>query len=148
MTVDFDATPLEIVLSFAELQRRLVLLFLAQEQPRDREFFADVSRRGTVDLDGESWQFVRHGAGVSFKSRNGVVDVHVGLSQFPDGVDGWRLWQYLESKGIPGLVSGSDLIASDDESGLENLLATLAASGHLVKTNFGRSLYVPCRAHL
>jgi hypothetical protein len=71
------------------------------------------------------------------------VDAHVGLAQFPEGLDGWRLWQYLESKSIPGLSFRGEFFASDDESALDAMLAKLAAFGHLAMAPMVPPLFVP-----
>lgn len=53
-------------------------------------------------VDGETWRFNRHGAGVAFTSSSGVVvDVHRGVEQ-PDVIDAWRLVRYLETSGAVG----------------------------------------------
>jgi hypothetical protein len=56
---------------------------------------------GQIDIDGTTWTFQRHGAGLRFTSASDgrVVDMHQSLPR-SDVIDAWRLLQYLESQGV------------------------------------------------
>jgi hypothetical protein len=88
------------VSEYCVLQGRLVRHFLAKYSPRDLDRFRDVPN-GSFVLGAECWKHTRHGVGVSFESDDGVsVNAHVGMVDFPEGVDGGRLFEYLSSKGV------------------------------------------------
>lgn len=55
---------------------------------------------GRVDVNGATWSFQRHGAGLRFTSvaDGRVVDMHQSLPK-SNVIDAWRLLQYLESQG-------------------------------------------------
>ena len=73
-------------------------------QPADRERFRDVPNGMLVEA-GTTWTHQRHGAGVLFASSEGVrVNAHVAMAEYPEGIDGGRLFEYLESLGIASVV--------------------------------------------
>jgi hypothetical protein len=89
-----------LIKQFASLQGRLVRTFLDRYQPEDRERFRDVPN-GTLAEAGTTWAHQRHGAGILFTSSESVrVNAHVAMTEYPEGVDGGRLFEYLESLGI------------------------------------------------
>jgi len=89
---------------FSLLQGRLVREFLARYKPKDLERFRDVPN-GTIVEGGAQWMHKRHGAGILFININGVrVNAHVAMIEFPEGIDGGRLFEYIESLGMPSVV--------------------------------------------
>ncbi|WP_148314141.1 DUF6896 domain-containing protein [Sorangium cellulosum] len=94
----------QLLSQYALLQGRLVRKFLNLYRPKDLETFRDVPG-GTLSLYGRTWTHRRHGAGVSFVDPSDVkVNAHVGMVEFPEGVDGGRLFEYLESIGMSAIV--------------------------------------------
>ncbi|WP_437814633.1 DUF6896 domain-containing protein [Sorangium sp. So ce1078] len=97
---------MQLLSQYALLQGRLVRTFLNLYQPKDRETFRDVPS-GTLSMDGTTWTHQRHGAGVTFVDPSDVkVNAHVGMAECPEGVDGGRLFEYLESIGVAVVVYG------------------------------------------
>src|SRR5687767_706608 len=79
---------------FSRIQNGLVTKLLATVRPLDREYFRDVPD-GSLDFEGETWSYRRHGAGVAFRSAHGVtVDAHVAMADWPAAIDAWRLYLY------------------------------------------------------
>lgn len=91
---------------YASLQGRLVRKLLNLYQPKDRDTFRDVPS-GTLSMDGRTWTHRRHGAGVTFEDPRDVkVNAHVGMAEYPEGVDGGRLFEYLESIDVDTVAFG------------------------------------------
>jgi len=64
----------------------------------DWKWLLDFPRSGEVSIEGESWTFKKHGAGLMFSSSDGiVVDAHDMLEN-EEVIDAWRLEQFIESK--------------------------------------------------
>jgi hypothetical protein len=109
------------------LQGKLLEAFKsAYPKAQDWQWLFHFPSTGEVSVDQEQWKFRKHGAGIAFTSRSGVVvDLHDGL---PDTslVDAWRLLLYLESIKF---MKDSDQAQQD----LEKQLAELARSGLLRK---------------
>lgn len=94
----------QLVRQFAYVQGRLVRNFLEKYRPKDRERFRDVPNGMLVEA-GETWTHQRHGAGVAFvNSKNIRVNAHVAMAEYPEGIDGGRLFEYLESLGHTSVV--------------------------------------------
>ncbi|XYH97564.1 DUF6896 domain-containing protein [Sorangium sp. So ce1128] len=97
---------LQLLEQFASLQGRLVRKFLELYDPKDREGFRDAPR-GTLSMDGRTWKCQRHGAGIVFVDLSGVrVNAHVGMAECPEGMDGGRLFEYLDSLGLSVVIFG------------------------------------------
>jgi hypothetical protein len=111
------------------LQSQLVgALRLAYPAARDLKFLLDFPKTGEVTVEGETWRFDLHGAGVAFTSPAGVVvDVHRGLGQ-PGVVDAWRLLRFLETSGSVGL-------GTLEETAVDAELRALAQQGQLVSVD-------------
>ncbi|WP_370865966.1 DUF6896 domain-containing protein [Chondromyces apiculatus] len=123
----------QVVLEFCQLQRQLVAHFMDLHEPKDRERFSDVARVTVLRLGEQSWRCARHGAGISFKTAGSTVDAHVGLAIFADAIDGWRLLQFLESRGIASLSFEGESYPADEEEALGRLLASMSNAGILEK---------------
>ncbi|WP_437968479.1 hypothetical protein WMF04_03940 [Sorangium sp. So ce260] len=94
----------QLLSQYASLQGHLVRKLLNLHQPKDRETFRDVPS-GMLSMDGRTWAHRRHGAGVAFVNPSGIkVNANVGMAEFPEGVDGGRLFEYLESIGATAVV--------------------------------------------
>jgi hypothetical protein len=149
MIVSSDRDAVDLVLGYCELQLSLVECFLAFFRPKDREYFHDVERIGTLQLGTQTWRYTRHGAGVMFESPDAVVDAHKGLAAWPRGVDAWRLLQYLESRGITEFsFDGEHTVIDYEEAGLERILRKMVQHGILqeVPLTPRRGLFVPLRS--
>jgi hypothetical protein len=85
----------------AQLMTALTSLY---PQMRFTQQVLNLPRQGQVDIDGATWTFQRHGAGLRFTSAldGRVVDMHENLPR-SDVIDAWRLLQYLESQGVGDL---------------------------------------------
>jgi hypothetical protein len=89
------------------LQSRLIRAFLDQCKPRDLVRFRGVPP-GSLELDGTKWNYSRHGGGILFLSEQGIrVNAHAASVQFPEGFDGGRLFEYLESLKIGSVCFGA-----------------------------------------
>jgi len=95
----------------------------------DWEFLLDAPWSGALVVDGDTWSFRKHGAGLSFRRTDGLtIDVHCCLS-VPEGIDVWRPFEYLET-------GGADREEWVSERSLERELATLEAAGDLVSAGY------------
>jgi hypothetical protein len=66
----------------------------------DWQFLLDAPRSGEVTVDGATWSFQKHGAGLSFRRADGLtIDAHRHLC-VPEGIDAWRLLEYFESSNV------------------------------------------------
>jgi hypothetical protein len=107
---------LRAVSDFAALQGKVVREFLRVYAPRDRERFFDVPN-GTMSVDGAPWHHRRHGAGVTFTGPGDVVvNAHVEMVDYPEAIDGGRIFEYLESAGVGSVTLGADAYAVTPES--------------------------------
>src|SRR5438132_540026 len=90
----------DVVREFIVEQASLVRHFMSQFSPKDTLRFRDAPN-GTFVLNGVSWNHRRHGSGVVFTNSGGVViNAHVAMAAHPAAVDGGRLFEYAESRGI------------------------------------------------
>ncbi|WP_436621051.1 DUF6896 domain-containing protein [Sorangium sp. So ce136] len=147
MIVDSIRNAAPVVIEFCDLQRGLVERFLDEVRPNDLDRFSDIERTGNLSVGAQRWSYIRHGAGVSFEIPGAIVDAHVGVTLFPDAVDGWRLLQYLESIGVTTLTFDGEHVATDDEKSLEYLLERMEQAGILeaVYLEPSRRLFCPSR---
>lgn len=60
-----------------------------------------------------------------------VVDAHWEPERFPDGVDAWRLMQYLDALGIRTLSLDGTEYAAEEETELYRMLVRLSDQGFL-----------------
>lgn len=113
---------------FIELQSRLMDAFKeAFPDVSEWQFLLDAPRSGEVVIDGDSWSFRKHGAGLSFRRADGVtINAHRHLS-VPEGIDAWRLLEYLESSDV-------DSDDSLSEHSLREELAWLEGEGEIIST--------------
>jgi len=116
---------------YCALQRSLVEAFLSALSPRDLERFSDVEREGPLTANEEQWRFSRHGLGVSFQRPGLVLDAHRGMVPVPDGIDGWRFQQFLESRKVAKLMMEGEEVDVEDEAGLDAGLARMVDAGLL-----------------
>jgi hypothetical protein len=111
------------------LQGRLCCLLGASYQFDEMLF--TVPRTGSLELDGECWEFRKHGGGVAFtRPRDGVaVDAHKHLDR-PEAFDAWRLDRFCEAAGVDVLTYRGLDWRTDDQS-LGGLIDTLVRDGVL-----------------
>ncbi|WP_437528769.1 hypothetical protein WME79_46450 [Sorangium sp. So ce726] len=137
----------QLLSRFASLQGRLVRKFLELYEPKDRERFRDVPN-GTLSIEGATWTHRRHGAGVAFTGINNVrVNAHVGMNEYPEGIDGGRFFEYLESIGISVVdfagieynVTMCDMDKMVDELWRRGILRAVTTEGR-----FAHRLFVLC----
>ena len=110
------------VIRFFLLQNDLVkALFKAYPMAKDIEWLLDFPKNGYVHVNGDKWNFSKHGKGIRFFMEGSnigkVIDVHDNIS-FPELADTWRLLQYF---------------SLDDENQLKVLLNNMVISGELEK---------------
>lgn len=72
----------EYILEFVLLQNRLTTeLRIVNSNSVDFDYFLDFPRKGTLSLNGEEWEFLRHGLGFRFTRQDLlphlIVDAHV-----------------------------------------------------------------------
>lgn len=104
--------------------------FLDKYRPKDRERFLDVPN-GYLMEAGASWSHQRHGAGVTFVSPEGIrVNAHVAMAEYPEGIDGGRLFEYLESLGVAS-VYFEGIEYSVPKYEMDRLMDQMARSGLL-----------------
>lgn len=90
----------DLIRAFTSMQRDVVRAFFAANAAIEE--WSQVSAwpsQGFFYVGGEEWTFQRHGKGQRFVRERDqcVVDVHEGLSDYPNAVDAWRLFQYARS---------------------------------------------------
>jgi hypothetical protein len=111
---------------YIELQRILLAAFReAFPGVSDWRFLLDAPRSGELIVDGDTWSFRKHGAGLFFRRADGLtIDAHRHLS-VPEGIDAWRLLEYFES-------SGCDQEEWLSEQSLKKELARLQREGEVI----------------
>ncbi|MGK4000212.1 DUF6896 domain-containing protein [Sorangium sp. So ce1024] len=133
-----------LVERFASLQGRLVRRFMDKYRPKDREKFLDISN-GYLMEAGALWSHQRHGAGVTFVSPEGIrVNAHVAMVEYPEGIDGGRLFEYLESLGVASVyfegveysVPRCEMDKLMDEMARRGLLRPVISSGRFAHRLF------------
>jgi hypothetical protein len=90
-----------VLTQFCQTQAQLIAAFISlYPQISFAQEGLDLPREGHIDINGVSWRFQRHGAGLRFTSAvdGHVVDMHQNLPR-SNVIDAWRLLQYLESQG-------------------------------------------------
>lgn len=91
----------QLILQFVALQKKLVTSFrLSHPHVKDTKWLLDFPKHGSIIVNNDRWDFIKHGAGLRFRrascSPQLVVDVHTAFDN-PEVVDEWRLQQYVES---------------------------------------------------
>ncbi|MBD2773022.1 DUF6896 domain-containing protein [Iningainema tapete] len=132
-----------IILEFIEIQNSLLKAFREKySQIIDWKYLLDSPRSGYILAQNEEWKFQRHGVGICFTGQKSgkVVDVHVGMSEYPTAFDVWRLCQYFESIGIEKIGHLSKDFDVTDEDGIEELFNCLLQDG-LIAESEQRKLY-------
>lgn len=133
---------IEVVRAYSRMQAALVRVW-ADAVLSDRTTFRSTPQRGVIEHAGKRWEFTRHGAGVRFISSDAVVDPHVEITTEPTAVDGWRLWQFCDSRGIEALTFESERFDATDHCALEALLRRLNAAGHVRRAETEHELFTP-----
>ncbi|MBX5242719.1 DUF6896 domain-containing protein [Rhizobium sp. NLR22b] len=101
------------------LQHKLLSAF-TRNYPEANDFTSllNFPRSGALVVDGERWNFVKHGLGLRFVREEPVpqlvVDMHDQLGNY-DKVDWWRLTLFLESMGISiGRIEAEQAVLEHD----------------------------------
>ncbi|MEA3238135.1 hypothetical protein OP492_26125 [Pseudomonas mosselii] len=123
------------VFLFVELQCKLALAFLRSHPgAKDLTWLLEFPKAGEVFVDGDKWQFIRHGSGLRFEKmtcKGGwVVDIHKCFHD-PRIIDGWRLLQFFDSRG-----------ECMDKSQVSLLLNEMCLREHLLDQGGGQYLFV------
>ncbi|MBP6840869.1 MAG: hypothetical protein KA190_26475 [Kofleriaceae bacterium] len=86
---------------------------------------------GSLELEGERWDFRKHGVGVAFtQPRDGVeVDVHAHLD-LPEAFDAWRLHTFCLAAGVE-ILAHQGLEWRTEDRILRDLLDVLARDGQV-----------------
>lgn len=90
----------KIILEYVELQTHLLSEFW-QLYPnfKNANSLFNFPSAGYIVAQDEKWEFQRHGKGMCFTATQSekIVDIHVGLREYPQAFDAWRIVQYIES---------------------------------------------------
>lgn len=118
---------------FVELQHKLTREF-AKRYPGSKDFrwLLDFPDKGEVQVEGEAWKFVKHGAGLRFMrvgDRSHIVNIHKYFDE-PRCIDEWRLLQFFDSSGYD--------ITKDQ---LSKLLCQMCSMGILIDQGDGQYLF-------
>lgn len=128
-----------VLKEYVTVQGKLcVALFTKYGDAKDR-YLTNIPLSGLLELEGEVWNFKKHGLGVLFErlSDHSIVDVHRHIDSCPMCVDPWRLVQYLESKQILRLNVGAKIFDAQDEKSLGDMLDELLRVGKAVQHENG-----------
>jgi hypothetical protein len=142
-TINTDAVA--IILEYVELQNNLISAFRQSfPQIKDGEILLDCPRDGCLLAEGEEWKFQRHGVGICFTGQESgkVVDVHVGILEYPRAFDAWRLAQYFEAIGIEKISYLSHFFEVVDEDDIEDLLNNFLKDNLIYIALEKRKLYI------
>lgn len=103
-----------------------------------------VPKAGSVQLEGECWDFARHGTGIRFSQTgsNEIIDAHVRPISLPAGADSWRLLLHLESLGVELIPIGSETFPAKTQSDIDRILLTLTQRGCLNLADEKRGIYL------
>lgn len=123
----------EILREYSTTQAGLCVCLFEKYGQAESHLLLNIPRSGLLMLNGEMWEFKKHGAGVLFKqlSSGAIFDVHRHVQFCPECFDAWRLTQYFESKGIHALKFGSLVVDAQDESAITAMLVELVNSGKI-----------------
>jgi len=113
---------------FVNLQRKLTLEFSRHySESKDLRWLLDFPGSGEMNIDGDKWRFVKHGAGLRFTRESGepciVVDIHDRFDE-PNVIDEWRLQQFFESLDVS--LTDGELSRLIDEMCSLGMLTTMA----------------------
>lgn len=131
-----------MVRAYSRMQAALVAAW-ADAVRADCTPFRSTPHSGTIEHRGMRWEYTRHGAGVRFNSDQGVLDAHIEIATEPTAVDGWRLWQFCESRGIEALTFDGKRFDATDDRALHELLRHLSAAGHITRAPTDCELFTP-----
>lgn len=87
--------------------------------------------RGQITHDDKVWTYYGHGAGLTFEGDGNVVNVHI-VPWLMDVVDAWRLYVYLDDKGITAVAHAEKDHIVEDQHSVSDLLEHLVEQGTLV----------------
>jgi hypothetical protein len=119
---------------YSRIQERLCAALFERHGFGEDRFLANIPKSGLLTLDGEVWQFKKHGLGVLFEqlSNHLIFDVHRKIQGCPRCFDTWRLVSYFESKNVRSLNVGSRIFSAQDELSLTEMLEELVDSGVVI----------------
>lgn len=127
------------IFSYVQLQKKLLAKLESEFGYRVDRLLLKLPQKGQINVEEETWQFRKHGLGVSFTNVNSriIVDVHQYINE-PELFDTWRIATYLGSLGhrgerlLRGQVDESKLSLIDR---IETYLESLLAEGVLERRN-------------
>lgn len=119
----------ELLKEYEHLQRTLVEKLLVQEPSVDRVSMTPL-KRGTMLVNGQLWEYQKHGHGVWFGSPSGIeVDAHVGMAFCPHCFDEWRLYWYFESINCREATFAGKAYPLNEHQPLQALLDDMCETG-------------------
>ncbi len=121
-----------VIEEYINIQELLVSGLKKELGERDWHHVSDVPRTGDLTLDGETWHYSVHGAGVRFTSRGCSIDMNRRLDGSPYAFDAGRIAEFLETAENRRVRWGDDEIVFDHERGAA-LLREMCAMGELVR---------------
>jgi len=136
---------IKIISEFSKTQSRLCKAVTGEyDLQDDMSVVFRTPTSGSLELDGEMWEYKRHGLGLRFinKQNGQVIDAHRNIVSNPDGIDAWRLTQYFEAIETSQLgisIQDSNL---KDEKKIKELLSRLDTEGIIVQVTNVSGLYV------
>ncbi|MEY2832173.1 MAG: hypothetical protein RLZZ574_1431 [Cyanobacteriota bacterium] len=121
---DFTQTQKELIVSFFRIYPSISSDLVWLTKPKS----------GLIDALQETWEFQKHGSGISFKGdKSGkVIDAHREIIDHNEAFDSWRLSQYFESLEYSNIIWESNEFLADDDDDLDKLLELLEEQ-HIVK---------------
>jgi hypothetical protein len=118
---------------YTAIQKKLVTVFLAQYPLSEDPFLSTVPKGGALAIDDEFWEFQKHGVGIAFTEATSkqIIDVHIGIRDFPQGIDGSRIAEYFQSLGIEKVNHFGILYDVTSERKIKKLVTRLILDGLL-----------------
>ena len=128
---------LEEIQEFVRLQKSLLeLLGAGRGNVPLSLYVGTLPPIGSVQLGTETWTYVRHGGGVSFKDSSGrVIDAHRMIDE-PEAFDAWRLRTYVGSLGSRGVKLVRKTIGERSlslDKGVDKVLASMVERGEVLR---------------
>ena len=120
----------ECLRRFISIQRALLSRISSHIDLDDQHF--NNLRPGELFLEGESWRYHGHGAGLTFECGRNTINVHV-MPRLVEAVDSWRLSIYLDAQDIRLVEYSGEPQEVDDEAKVSNLLERMTQEGKLIR---------------
>lgn len=141
------AEPIDHLRLFVHLQRRLWRALRVDYPAPLSPGLTVIPGQGQVTVDGETWEFRRHGSGVLFSEADGKrkIDLHDAFVG-PDQLDTWRLATYFGALGRAGEKLVGQVVARQGpmEERLRLWLDGLVNQGVLIARGGGYCFSADC----